>query len=82
MVALFKYRQRGKNKLRAKRARPLDRTPCGGIIRIRFEGFRADGMPPRNLSLYIVWHPCRTWKKSTTASGGIQAFSFLPCFKP
>lgn len=53
MDALFKYRQR-KNKRREKRAGPFDRTPCGGIIRIRFEGFRANGMPPRNLSLYCL----------------------------
>ena len=43
---------------------PFHRTPCGGIIRIRFEGFCGNSMPfPQSQPLF--GHPCRTGKRIT-----------------
>ena len=43
---------------------PFNRTPCGGIIRIRFEGFCGNSMPFLQ-SQPLFGHPCRTGKRIT-----------------
>lgn len=61
---LFCSGREQRNKTSRNRTSSFNRTPCGGIIRIRFEGFCGNSMPFLQ-SQPLFGHPCRTGKRIT-----------------